>query len=516
MTSGKSTTRTNGVRFRGTNGKGIARGTHSAPDRPHPSPSLDHIQTYLDLAGVMFVALDRQGRVVLANRKAGLVLGCAPSEIVGQDWFATFLPPTERTRVRAGYDGLMSGHLEHMGYFENSVLTKDGRTPLIAWHNTILRDEAGAITGTLSSGEDITERKQAEEVLESLARFPSENPDPVLRIGRDGNLLYTNEAGRALLPDWTLAVGQPAPQMLREAVSEALSGQTRNVIETTQAGRILLFFVTPVPKTDYANLYGRDTTERRRAREAAIQAQNALLEQQRREKEHIEADLASAREELVRTTRLATIGQVSASIAHDLRNPLGAARNACFLLKRRLPPEPHLLDLLEIIDKETSRADQIISRLLTMARVRTPCKQRVDLGRMITAVVERIDAMRQVRLVLSLDPDPFWVHADPVGLDLVVSNLTTNAADAMMDQGTFYVTGTHDTGEDTIVLRDTGPGIAPDAMLRLFDPLMTTKASGTGLGLPICREIVEKHGGTIKAANVPDGGAAFTIRLPQT
>ena len=218
---------------------------------------------------------------------------------------------------------------------------------------------------------------------------------------------------------------------------------------------------------------------------------------------------------MVRTTRLAAIGQVSASIAHDLRNPLGAVRNASYLLKRHLPQEAHLIDLVRIIDQEVTRADQIITRLLAMARAEPPHKQRVDLRRTIQEVFDKTEEV-EVRLVLILrPPEPFWVHADLVGLTQVVSNLLTNAVQAMAGKGTFSVEAAHDAGHDTLLFRDTGPGISPEVRGTLFDPLVTTKAKGTGLGLTICRQIVERHGGTMKAENAPQGGAAITVRLPQ-
>ena len=253
----------------------------------------------------------------------------------------------------------------------------------------------------------------------------------------------------------------------------------------------------------------------KRAAEALLQAQQDLIEEHRREKEFVETELAKAREELVRTTRLAAIGQVSASIAHDLRNPLGAVRNASYLLKRHLPQEAHLIDLVRIIDQEVTRADQIITRLLTMARAEPPHKQRVDLGQVIQEVFDKTEGVGEVRPVLALKPDQFWVHADPVGLTQVVSNLLTNAVQAMAGKGTFSVEAAHDAGHDTLLFRDTGPGIAPEVRNTLFDPLVTTKAKGIGLGLTICRQIVERHGGTMKAENAPQGGAAITVRLPQ-
>ena len=126
----------------------------------------DRAQMYLDVAAVMFVVLDRTGKVSLINRKGCEILGYKENEILGKDWFRDFLPPQGQQRVREVFQKLMTGELEPIEYFENSVLTRNGQERLIAWHNTMLRDQAGNIIGTLSSGLDITEREQAEKRLQ--------------------------------------------------------------------------------------------------------------------------------------------------------------------------------------------------------------------------------------------------------------------------------------------------------------------------------------------------------------
>ncbi|MDP2993918.1 MAG: PAS domain S-box protein, partial [Anaerolineales bacterium] len=115
---------------------------------------------------------------------------------------------------------------------------------------------------------NITDLKRAEAEMDSLARFPAENPNPVLRVNQEGNLLYINEAGIMFLPDWNLVVGEPVPQALRQAVVETLSEQGTKMVEVTQRGRVISFFVAPVVKVGYANLYGLDVTERKRSEEA--------------------------------------------------------------------------------------------------------------------------------------------------------------------------------------------------------------------------------------------------------
>ncbi|MFQ5807178.1 MAG: ATP-binding protein [Phycisphaerae bacterium] len=256
--------------------------------------------------------------------------------------------------------------------------------------------------------------------------------------------------------------------------------------------------------------------ERDRAEAATREVQARLVEQQRHEKERIRAELDKVREELVRKTRLATIGQVSASIAHDLRNPLGSVRNAAYFLRRRLAGnEPQLAEHLDVIDQEVTAADRIISGLMDMTRAKDPVKQPLDLGQIVQEAFDRINLPEQIRWRMSLDPDPFTVSADSSQLRQVVGNIVNNAAQAMEGPGEILVTTSRFADYDTIIFEDEGPGVAPEIGERVFEPLFTTRSKGTGLGLTICRQIVERHGGTIDMLDHTGRGAAFRIRLPR-
>jgi PAS domain S-box-containing protein len=125
-------------------------------------------QQYLDIAGVILVAIDKNRKVTLINQKGCDVLGKTSGEIIGKDWFETFVPEKARQSSIKGFQGLMAGELQQMEFFENPVLARDGRELLISWHNVLLRDGQGHITGTLSSGEDITEQRCAEERIINL------------------------------------------------------------------------------------------------------------------------------------------------------------------------------------------------------------------------------------------------------------------------------------------------------------------------------------------------------------
>jgi PAS domain S-box-containing protein len=154
-------------------------------------------QKLFDIAGVMFIAIDAKGEVTLVNQKGSTVLGYEQKEILGKNWFGNFLPMFIKDQTKTVFDRLMAGEIEPIGYYENPVLTKNGEERIIAWHNTILKDDEGCISGTLSSGEDITDRKRAEEVLkEGEEKFRSALmglPIMVNAVDQNGTIIFWNK-----------------------------------------------------------------------------------------------------------------------------------------------------------------------------------------------------------------------------------------------------------------------------------------------------------------------------------
>lgn len=133
---------------------------------------------YLDIAGVIIVAINEKGVITLINRKGCQILGYGEEEIVGKNWFDHFLPHRTREEVKTVFSKLMKGEIENVEYYQNPVLNKDGEERILAWYNTLLTGPKGRISGTLSSGEDVTERVKAEEALrkahEELDHFSKE------------------------------------------------------------------------------------------------------------------------------------------------------------------------------------------------------------------------------------------------------------------------------------------------------------------------------------------------------
>jgi len=126
----------------------------------------DRARKYLDVAGVMLVVIDAEERVKLINRKGCKILGYKEEEIIDKNWFDTFIPAENRDEVKAVFKQLMAGEIQNVEYFENPIVRKNGEERIIAWQDTILRDNDGRIIASLSSGEDITERKRAEQKLQ--------------------------------------------------------------------------------------------------------------------------------------------------------------------------------------------------------------------------------------------------------------------------------------------------------------------------------------------------------------
>lgn len=255
---------------------------------------------------------------------------------------------------------------------------------------------------------------------------------------------------------------------------------------------------------------------RLKAEDLALESQQLLLELEIREKDRVATELARVREQLVRQTQLATIGQLTGSIAHELRNPLGVIRNAAFLLNRKLPERDRSLHpYLKIIEKEVTGADQIITELMAMTRGEAPKKSAVDLRLLFDAAQERLGSVTDMQWHYEADEEPFTILVDPSQGEQVLRNLFSNAVQAQEGTGWVRVTGRREGASDVITVSDHGPGIPDSLRQEIFEPLFTTKAKGTGLGLAICRQIAERHGGTLETLPSKEG-AVFQWRLPHT
>lgn len=238
---------------------------------------------------------------------------------------------------------------------------------------------------------------------------------------------------------------------------------------------------------------------------------------ERRVAERTEA-LALAQEDLVRKERLAVLGRLAGGVAHQIRNPLGAIKNAAYVLQRRVAKEGEVAQAIEIIHDEVTRANQIITGLLDYARVRVPRQKPTSMADVIERALAEQHVPASIEVVLELDDLPL-LSLDPDQLEGALSNLFRNAIEAMPNGGMLRIEG--EAHERSVIVRiiDTGEGIPPELRGRLFEPLVTTKPLGLGLGLVTARTLIEGQSGTLKLVPQTDRdstiGAAFEVCLPR-
>ena len=282
----------------------------------------DRAQKYLDVAGVILVALNEAGQIALINQQGCQLLGYTEAELLGQDWFATCLPSQIRKEVKSVFCQLMTGNTEPVEYYENRILTKTGQERIIAWHSTVLTDEAGAIIGVLASGEDITERKQAEQALrESEARYRTlfnYAQDIIIVENAQHQILDANQAAsqfygytrQELLTMSTLDL-LPSPEQIQEMhpfyTSQNIGEGERFEILTRRRNGLLVPVEITITRlhageqTEFLSII-RDITEHKRAEEELQAAVNERTGELIAANEHLRHEI-SERERVEKALR---------------------------------------------------------------------------------------------------------------------------------------------------------------------------------------------------------------------
>jgi two-component system, NtrC family, sensor kinase len=224
------------------------------------------------------------------------------------------------------------------------------------------------------------------------------------------------------------------------------------------------------------------------------------------------------RDALTRAERMAAVGQMAANVAHQVGTPLNLISGYVQMV-REGSADPTTRERLEIVERQIQQVTGVLRSMLDHARQRSP-RELVDMRRIVQYACETARpqlALAGIHLEVRLEDTLPEIEADPTQLELVVLNLIKNSLDAMPYGGTLRIAATEiDTGV-CLEVADTGTGIPPEMLARVFEPWITSKTvgQGTGLGLAIAREVVEAHGGTISIRNVEAGGAVVTIHLPR-
>jgi signal transduction histidine kinase len=248
----------------------------------------------------------------------------------------------------------------------------------------------------------------------------------------------------------------------------------------------------------------------------------AVAGQARKNRELAEVNqlLVEARRDLTTKERLAALGQISGTIAHELGNPLNAISGHIQLLARDPAAPADTRAGLETVEREVKRMTAIIRRFLDSARALAPVPEDVDMAALLDEAVTLsmpIEARARIDVHREVSPEAARVHADPGLLRHVLGNLIANAVDAMPGGGTLTVRASREGQDVSVSVNDTGVGIKPEERRRIFEPFFTTKprGKGTGLGLSISREIASALRGRIEVDSTPGQGARFTLTFPE-
>ncbi len=512
----------------------------------------DKAKVYIDIAQTILVALDAEGRITLLNKLGAKILEIDQTEAMGISWFDNFIPSKDRIVIRAYHAEIMSGKavMDELAH-ENLIITKNGRERIILWQNCPLLDDRGSITGTLSSGEDITERKQAEVMLrENEARLR-------LTLSTTGIGLFDIDlrTGKAIIsPECATMLGyntgelQPTIELWlgsihpddREAAAGTLQSCIAGKISEYQMefrllskcgawrwirsiGRVVQYTSNFIPvrllgiQIDISNEKNAEGSLKKALLDRETAQQDLLILNQ--ELEHRVEDrtreLKNAQERMVRQEKLAIIGKLAGSVSHELRNPLGVISNSIYYLMTKFSSvDEKVKKHLNYIQEEVSRASKIVSDLLDFTRVQPDERVEVDLNGIIGTLLDQMKLPKGVKITKNFAPNIPTLKLDPRKMQQLFNNLITNAIQAMPNGGDLIIHTSSDAETIEIDFKDTGTGISPENQLKLFEPLFTTKQKGIGLGLTIVKDIVEGYKGTIQVESKVGAGTTFKIHLP--
>jgi PAS domain S-box-containing protein len=480
----------------------------------------DQAQTYLDTAEVLLVALDTSGRITRLNRNGCERLGVRQEDVLGKDWFEEFVPGHARPKTRDGFERIIAGDIEPFRRYDSPVLTAQGEERDMEWHNAPLKDAAGAIVGTLSSGTDVTERDRIEAALQQSEHKYRELVQGVnsviLQTDLQGNITFLNKYGQQLF-GYTEA----------EVIGQSIAGTLLPATESMESG--FASFMQDLLHTGdgYSQRVSENVTKDGRRLWIEWMC-TPLFDNQRNFIGVLGAGIdISARLEaekaLKNVERLAAIGETATMVGHDLRNPLQAIRFAIDLQKKkgaltstgeRAEADWENIDqLCDLIDEQVRYMDKIVADLQAFAQPLNPEQTQINALDLITSTLSSMKVPRKVHVKTDI-PDDLSLYLDRRLMQRVFTNLILNAIQAMPEGGQLTISAAASDGTVQMTVEDTGVGIRDDIKDTLFSPLFTNKAKGTGLGLAVCKRIVELHDGTITVESEEGRGARFVVTLP--
>jgi PAS domain S-box-containing protein len=463
-------------------------------------------QTSLDA----IVTTDPESHITSCSQGASGMLGVAPSEAIGKKAGSFFV----------GGDSELRSIMERLreqrrirNYF-TEVVAPSGRVTPVALSASAIRSRSGTITGTIMVAHGLSEIRTLEDELARKNRFMAnilrDSADAIITMNPQDIVTSWNKGAESVFGYLAgemigRSIDIIVPPELREsrelesisrrfhAQGAVRSHQTERI--TKDGRRIQVIFTRTAIRDDSGNIVGsssviKDVTSFR------------SLEKQLADAEH-----------------LAVLGELSAGLAHEIKNPLAGIKGAIDVIRNSLPPADRHRKILGDVIREVNRIDRIVRDLLNYAKPKPPFYSTIDLPELVNRMVA---IARTSQKLVSLPirvrqsgPIPAFT-GDETQLEQVILNLLLNAQNAMPSGGNIEVVLEHDSdiGNVRIEVRDDGPGIPEELRKKIFQPFFTTRTDGVGLGLATCLKNVQNHGGIIEVHSEAGYGTTFVVTIP--
>jgi two-component system sensor kinase FixL len=521
------------------------------PPTMPPDPGLDYRSLFETVPG-LYLILNPDLTIAAVNKAYGRATMIEPDAVIERNVFEVF-PDNPDSPGADGVSNLRASltmvlrtrQLDAMAVQKYDIRRPDGTFEERHWSciNVPVLSGDGAVRWIIHRAEDVTElvklrsesaiqnqiRRDQNRVIEELRTVQDERSfladlvessnDAIVSRTNDGKIRSWNRAAE-------LMFGFSAAEMIGRAPSlpPELQAEAAAVIARLHRGEAVIQYMTKRPHKDGREIDVSFTASLIRNPEGRIVGTSGIL-RDITEQKVAEAARIALQNELAHVSRLSAMGQMSAAIAHELNQPLSAMSNfiaaAMRIIENEASQSPRLRVAYEAIEKagaQTFRAAAIIRSLRDFVERRDSARAPQNLSDLIREAVTLGMLGHQhsnVRLAIELDPGTPLIPLNKVQIQQVLVNLVRNALEAMAltDRPELKISSASDKTETRITVRDNGPGFSAEIAGQLFQPFVTSKEAGMGMGLRICESIVEAHGGTIEAANA-DPGAVFVVTLP--
>jgi two-component system sensor kinase FixL len=465
------------------------------------------------------IGKDLSGIVTFWNNAAERLFGYSVEEMIGQP-ISRIIPATHSGEEQSILARVGQG--ERLTHFQTERCASDGRIIPVSLSLSPILDDAGQVIGISDIMRDLSETQYFSAILQQrdglFRSILDSNPDGMIVIDERGLVqFFSRSAERMFGYPADEVVGRNISMLMPEPYQSAHDGYMARY-QTTGERRIIGI--------------GRVVAGRRRDGSTFpmdLQIGEAELGATRRftgfvrdltEREDRDRRLAELQSELMHVARLSELGQMVSALAHEVNQPLTAVANYLRGMKRLLDDRspPLLVLAIDKVAEQAERAQGIIHSLRALVKKDERPREEVALEALIieTSALVLAGHNRRVTLTLDIAPDAAVAFIDRVQIQQVLLNLMRNAVEAMSDSPERVLTiRTRAEGERAVVtVHDTGPGLSEAVRARLFQPFVTSKTEGLGVGLSISRTIIENHGGQLKLSNDAGAGAAFTFSLP--